>query len=191
MRNPWTTSRLRRPPRLCFSNDIGIQSAGLLNGPLVYSLQPWEIYRVPLLPFQLLAILGSRQFALRAWLDPQRMAAYSITASDVRTALANNNYLAALGTTKGQMVSVDLRCGQETLARIEVLPNAAAVAGSRRGQCAAMTVAQRRNRSAGEGWLASGQFFRNSHGAWTGALDVFEEDEPAPTSDELTVHVDF
>src|SRR5437899_1641408 len=56
-------------------------------------------------------ILGSRQFALRAWLDPQRMAAYSITASDVRTALANNNYPAALGTTKGQMVSVDLTAG--------------------------------------------------------------------------------
>src|SRR6516162_7718097 len=36
------------------------------------------------------------------------MAAYGVTASDVRTALANNNYLAALGTTKGQMVSVDL-----------------------------------------------------------------------------------
>src|SRR3989442_11167191 len=53
-------------------------------------------------------ILGARQFALRAWLDPQRMAAYGITASDVRTALASNNYLAALGTTKGQMVSVDM-----------------------------------------------------------------------------------
>jgi multidrug efflux pump len=53
-------------------------------------------------------ILGARLFALRAWLDPQRMAAYGVTASDVRTALSNNNYLAALGTTKGQMVSVDL-----------------------------------------------------------------------------------
>ena len=56
-------------------------------------------------------ILGARQFALRAWLDPQRMAAYGVTASDVRTALASNNYLAALGTTKGQMVSVDLTAG--------------------------------------------------------------------------------
>jgi multidrug efflux pump len=56
-------------------------------------------------------ILGARQFALRAWLDPQRMAAYGVTASDVRTALGNNNYLAALGTTKGQMVSVDLTAG--------------------------------------------------------------------------------
>ncbi len=53
-------------------------------------------------------ILGARQFALRAWLDPQRLAAHGVTASDVRTALASNNYLAALGTTKGQMVSVDL-----------------------------------------------------------------------------------
>ncbi len=56
-------------------------------------------------------ILGARQFALRAWLDPQRMAAYGVTASDVRAALASNNYLAALGTTKGQMVSVDLTAG--------------------------------------------------------------------------------
>ncbi len=56
-------------------------------------------------------ILGARQFALRAWLDPQKMAAYGVTATDVRAALASNNYLAALGTTKGQMVSVDLTAG--------------------------------------------------------------------------------
>src|SRR6185312_4689080 len=53
-------------------------------------------------------ILGGRQFALRAWLDPTRLAAHGVTASDVYTALAQNNYLAAVGTTKGQMVSVDL-----------------------------------------------------------------------------------
>ncbi|HKE39281.1 MAG TPA: efflux RND transporter permease subunit [Casimicrobiaceae bacterium] len=56
-------------------------------------------------------ILGARQFALRAWLDPQKMAAFGVTASDVRTALSSNNYLAALGSTKGQMVSVDLTAG--------------------------------------------------------------------------------
>jgi multidrug efflux pump len=56
-------------------------------------------------------ILGARTFALRAWLDPAKLAAYSITATDVRTALGNNNYLAALGNTKGQMVSVDLTAG--------------------------------------------------------------------------------
>ncbi len=53
-------------------------------------------------------VIGARQYALRAWLDPDRMAAQSITASDVYTALAANNYLAAVGTSKGQSVSVDL-----------------------------------------------------------------------------------
>ena len=53
-------------------------------------------------------IIGARQFALRAWLDPARMAAYGISASDVYGALAANNYLAALGSSKGQMVSVEL-----------------------------------------------------------------------------------
>jgi multidrug efflux pump len=53
-------------------------------------------------------ILGGRQFALRAWLNPQQLAAHGVTAADVFQALSSNNYLAAVGTTKGQMVSVDL-----------------------------------------------------------------------------------
>jgi multidrug efflux pump len=53
-------------------------------------------------------ILGGRQFALRAWLDPARLAAHGVTAADVYNALGSNNYLAAVGTTKGEMVSVDL-----------------------------------------------------------------------------------
>ena len=53
-------------------------------------------------------ILGARQFALRAWLDPAKMAAYGVTATDVNTALAANNYLAAIGSSKGQAVTVDL-----------------------------------------------------------------------------------
>ena len=57
---------------------------------------------------QTAGILGARQFALRAWLDPQRMAAHNLTAADVRNALAANNFLAAVGSTKGQMVSVDM-----------------------------------------------------------------------------------
>jgi len=53
-------------------------------------------------------IIGARQFALRAWLDPDRMAAFGISATEVYAALAANNYLAALGSSKGQMVSVNL-----------------------------------------------------------------------------------
>ncbi|AND70606.1 acriflavine resistance protein B [Dyella thiooxydans] len=53
-------------------------------------------------------LLGARNFALRAWLDPARMAAHGVTAADVNTALAANNYLAAVGSSKGQAVTVDL-----------------------------------------------------------------------------------
>ena len=53
-------------------------------------------------------VLGGRTFALRAWLDPQRMAAHGVTAADVSQALAANNYLSAAGETKGQMVSIKL-----------------------------------------------------------------------------------
>ena len=53
-------------------------------------------------------VLGGRTFALRAWLDPNRMAAHGVTAADVYQALAANNYLSAAGETKGQMVSIKL-----------------------------------------------------------------------------------
>ena len=53
-------------------------------------------------------ILGARQFALRAWLDSARMAAHGVTATDVSAALANNNTLTTLGSSKGQMVTIPL-----------------------------------------------------------------------------------
>jgi multidrug efflux pump len=53
-------------------------------------------------------ILGKHQFALRAWLDPDKMAAYRVTATDVSNALAANDFISAVGRTKGQMVTVDL-----------------------------------------------------------------------------------
>ena len=53
-------------------------------------------------------ILGARTFAMRVWLKPDQMAAHGIAPSTVRDALARNNYLSALGQTKGSMVSVNL-----------------------------------------------------------------------------------
>ena len=53
-------------------------------------------------------LIGGRQFALRAWLDPIRMAARGVTAADVSKALTANNYLAAVGSTKGDAVTVPL-----------------------------------------------------------------------------------
>jgi len=53
-------------------------------------------------------ILGARTFAMRIWLKPEKMAAMGISPSQVRDALARNNYLSALGQTKGSVVSVNL-----------------------------------------------------------------------------------
>jgi multidrug efflux pump len=53
-------------------------------------------------------ILGAKNFALRAWLDPQRLAGHGLTAADVYTALGNNNFLSSVGSTKGEMVQINL-----------------------------------------------------------------------------------
>jgi multidrug efflux pump len=53
-------------------------------------------------------ILGGRTFAMRIWLKPDQMAARGVSPSDVHNALAKNNYLSALGSTKGDAVSVNL-----------------------------------------------------------------------------------
>src|SRR6266496_1498863 len=53
-------------------------------------------------------ILGGRTFAMRVWLKPDQMASLGISPSDVQEALSKNNYLSALGATKGSMVSVNL-----------------------------------------------------------------------------------
>src|ERR1700733_2448765 len=53
-------------------------------------------------------IIGAQNFALRAWLDPQKLAAYGMTASDVSSVMAKNDYISGLGNTKGQMVQINL-----------------------------------------------------------------------------------
>jgi multidrug efflux pump len=53
-------------------------------------------------------ILGARTFAMRIWLKPERMAAFNISPAQVRRALAANNFLAAVGQTKGSLVQVNL-----------------------------------------------------------------------------------
>ncbi|MCU0589654.1 MAG: efflux RND transporter permease subunit [Syntrophobacteraceae bacterium] len=53
-------------------------------------------------------ILGARTFAMRIWLDPNRMAALSISPTEVRQALAANNFLSALGRSKGSHIQVNL-----------------------------------------------------------------------------------
>lgn len=53
-------------------------------------------------------ILGARTFAMRIWLKSDKMAGFQLSPSDISQALAANNYLSAIGSTKGNMVSVNL-----------------------------------------------------------------------------------
>jgi len=68
-------------------------------------------------------VLGGREFAMRVWLDPTALAAYEVTPLQVRQALAANNYLAALGQTKGALVAVNLSANTDisTVAEFEQL----------------------------------------------------------------------
>ncbi|MCW8858350.1 MAG: efflux RND transporter permease subunit [Deltaproteobacteria bacterium] len=53
-------------------------------------------------------VLGGRTFAMRIWLKPDRMAAYNISPTQVVQVLAANNFLAAVGRTKGALIQVNL-----------------------------------------------------------------------------------
>ncbi len=72
---------------------------------LVRVVQP-KLQAVP--GVQTAELLGGKYFALRAWLDPDKLAAQGLTAGDVSQALAANNYISGVGTTKGEMVQVNL-----------------------------------------------------------------------------------
>ncbi|MDB5987220.1 MAG: multidrug efflux protein, partial [Nevskia sp.] len=84
--------------------------ANKITDYLIRVVQP-KLQTVP--GVQVAEVIGQRLFALRAWLDPQKLAATGLTAQDVYTALGNNNYISAVGTTKGQMVSIDLTAGTD------------------------------------------------------------------------------
>ena len=51
---------------------------------------------------------GGRQIAMRIWIDPDRLAALNLSPGDIQAALRRNNFLAAVGRTKGNLVQVNL-----------------------------------------------------------------------------------
>src|SRR5256884_5568152 len=53
-------------------------------------------------------ILGGRTFAMRIWMKPDRMAALNINPAQGRNMLARNNFLSAVGNTKGSLLQVNL-----------------------------------------------------------------------------------
>ncbi len=82
-----------------------VLSPSQINDYVMRTVQP----RIQAIPGVSKAMLmGDKTFALRVWLDPKRLAALGMTADDVASALRANNYLAAVGQTKGAAVSIDM-----------------------------------------------------------------------------------
>src|SRR3990167_4486052 len=58
-------------------------------------------------------ILGGMTYAMRIWLNPQKMAAYNVSAEDVQNALLANNYQSAAGSTKGVYVAYNINASTD------------------------------------------------------------------------------
>jgi multidrug efflux pump len=72
---------------------------------LLRTLQP-QLSTLP--GVQRVTFEGDRQIAMRVWIDPDRLASFNLSPGDVQGALRRNNYLAAVGRTKGDLVQVNL-----------------------------------------------------------------------------------
>jgi multidrug efflux pump len=88
---------------LSFTSDVLSQNE--ITDYLTRVVQP----RLSAIPgVQRADVLGGRTFAMRIWLKPERMAAYNVSPAQIRQALAANNFLAAIGSTKGSLIQVNL-----------------------------------------------------------------------------------
>ena len=69
------------------------------------------------------ARIFGRFLAMRVWLDPVRMAAFGVTATDISAAIERDNYISTSGSTDGQLVqaTVDARTDMQSAADFEAL----------------------------------------------------------------------
>jgi multidrug efflux pump len=67
-------------------------------------------------------LLGGRTFAMRVWLKPDQLAAFNISPNQIREQLGANNFLSAVGHTKGSLVQVNLTANTD-LRSIEEFKN--------------------------------------------------------------------
>jgi multidrug efflux pump len=81
------------------------RSASAVTDWLLRTLQP-QFATLP--GVQRVGFEGGRPLAMRVWIDPDRLAAMNLSPGDVHAALRRNNYLAAVGKTKGNLVQVNL-----------------------------------------------------------------------------------
>jgi multidrug efflux pump len=88
---------------LAFSSTV--LKSNQISDYLTRVVQP-QIQAIP--GVQTAEILGAKNYSMRVWLDPSKLSSYGLTAQDVYTDLGNNNFISALGNTKGQTVQVTL-----------------------------------------------------------------------------------
>jgi multidrug efflux pump len=67
---------------------------------------------------QRIGIEGGRNPAMRVWIDPQKMAAFNISAQDIHAALSANNIIATVGTSENQLQRINL-LANTTLQNVE------------------------------------------------------------------------
>jgi len=92
-------------PSMYLSFRSNVLAQNQMSDYLVRIVQP-ELQAVP--GVQKVQIFGQRTFAMRVWLNPDKLAAYGLTAADVNQALSVNDFISGIGATKGQMVAVSL-----------------------------------------------------------------------------------
>ncbi len=109
-------------PRLAIQNEAGATAAMYIvfSSDQIQSIQLSDYLARTVVPklqsvpgVQAARLSGARMLALRAWLDPRKLAAVNLTAADVATAIGNNNFISAVGATKGQMITVNLTAGTD------------------------------------------------------------------------------
>ncbi|GEO80749.1 efflux RND transporter permease subunit [Pararhodospirillum oryzae] len=54
-------------------------------------------------------VFGSKDFSIRVWLNPERMAQQGLTPQDVQAALVSNNYASAAGSTRGTLDILNIK----------------------------------------------------------------------------------
>jgi multidrug efflux pump len=69
-------------------------------------------------------IFGAQEYSMRVWIDPVRLAARGVTASEVLTAINNSNFLSAPGNTQNEYVvsSITVRSTLQTPEAFAELP---------------------------------------------------------------------
>ncbi len=92
------------------------RSVPALTDWLLRTLQP---QLATLAGVQRVTIEGGRQIAMRVWIDPERLASFNLSPGEVQAALRRNNYLAAVGRTKGNLVQVNLLANTDLRSAVE------------------------------------------------------------------------